>query len=111
MNFDFSDDQKFLGNEARKFLDGECTTQHVREVLNDDDKSHHEGVWTKVKKLELLTVEEHIIFHLLPIHIFSVPYTFDTFGISNILIDYSILLLIIISQILDENQEKKGAKY
>ena len=51
MNFDFSDDQKFLGNEARKFLDGECTTQHVREVLNDDDKSHHEGVWQKVVEM------------------------------------------------------------
>lgn len=48
MNFDFSDDQKFLGGEARKFLAAECTTQHVREVLNDDDRSHHEGVWQKV---------------------------------------------------------------
>ena len=51
MNFDFSDDQKFLGNEARKFLDGECTTQHVREVLNDDAKTHHDGVWQKVKEM------------------------------------------------------------
>lgn len=62
MNFDFSDDQKFLGNEARKFLDGECTTQHVREVLNDDSKSHHEGVWTKVKEMGWLGTaipEEH----------------------------------------------------
>jgi len=62
MNFDFSDDQKFLGNEARKFLDGECTTQHVREVLNDDDKSHHEGVWQKVKEMGWLGTaipEEH----------------------------------------------------
>lgn len=62
MNFDFSDDQKFLGNEARKFLDGECTTQHVREVLNDDGKSHHEGVWTKVKEMGWLGTaipEEH----------------------------------------------------
>lgn len=62
MNFDFSDDQKFLGNEARKFLDGECTTQHVREVLNDDAKSHHEGVWQKVKEMGWLGTaipEEH----------------------------------------------------
>ncbi|MEM1398066.1 MAG: acyl-CoA dehydrogenase family protein, partial [Pseudomonadota bacterium] len=62
MNFDFSDDQKFLGNEARKFLDGECTTQHVREVLNDDAKSHHAGVWGKVKEMGWLGTaipEEH----------------------------------------------------
>ena len=62
MNFDFSDDQKFLGNEARKFLDGECTTQHVREVLNDDSKSHHDGVWEKVKEMGWLGTaipEEH----------------------------------------------------
>ena len=51
MNFDFSDDQKFLGGEARKFLAAECTTQHVREVLNDDDRSHHEGVWQKVVEM------------------------------------------------------------
>ncbi|MBR9834761.1 MAG: acyl-CoA/acyl-ACP dehydrogenase [Alphaproteobacteria bacterium] len=51
MNFDFSEDQKFLGNEARKFLSGECTTAQVREVLNDDDKSHHEGVWQKVVEM------------------------------------------------------------
>lgn len=51
MNFDFSDDQKFLGNEARKFLSAECTTQHVRDVLNDDAISHHAGVWQKVVEM------------------------------------------------------------
>ncbi|MEM9938219.1 MAG: acyl-CoA dehydrogenase family protein [Pseudomonadota bacterium] len=51
MNFDFSDDQKFLGNEARKFLDAECTTQHVREVLNNDDVSHNADVWKKVVEM------------------------------------------------------------
>jgi len=56
MNFDFSDDQKFLGNEARKFLSAECTTQHVREVLNDDDMSHHDGVWKKVVEMGWLGV-------------------------------------------------------
>ena len=48
MNFDFSEDQKFLRDEARKFLTAACTTRHVREVLNDDDKSHHEEIWRKV---------------------------------------------------------------
>ncbi|MEO0981120.1 MAG: acyl-CoA dehydrogenase family protein [Pseudomonadota bacterium] len=62
MNFDFSEDQKFLRSEARKFLEAECTTQHVREVLNDDDKSHHEGVWAKVVEMGWLGAaipEEH----------------------------------------------------
>lgn len=51
MNFDFSEDQKFLAGEARKFLNAQCTTAHVREVLNDDDKSHHDGVWNKVVEM------------------------------------------------------------
>lgn len=51
MNFDFSDDQKFLRDEARKFLSAECTTTHVREVLNDDTKSHHDGVWKKIVEM------------------------------------------------------------
>jgi len=51
MNFDFSEDQKFLGNEARKFLEAECTTAHVREVLDDADISHHAGVWGKVVEM------------------------------------------------------------
>ena len=48
MNFDFSEDQKFLAGEARKFLSAQCTTQHVREVLNDTSLSHHAGVWKQV---------------------------------------------------------------
>jgi len=48
MNFDFSDDQKFLREEARKFLTAECTTAQVREVLDDDAMSHHAGVWQKI---------------------------------------------------------------
>jgi alkylation response protein AidB-like acyl-CoA dehydrogenase len=48
MNFDFSEDQKFLGNEARKFLEGTCTSAVVREVLDDDDKTHHDDLWKKI---------------------------------------------------------------
>ncbi|MEL7479979.1 MAG: acyl-CoA dehydrogenase family protein, partial [Pseudomonadota bacterium] len=51
MNFDFSEDQKFLGNEARKFLDAESTSEIVREVLNDDSLSHHSGLWGKVVEM------------------------------------------------------------
>ncbi|MEE2877409.1 MAG: acyl-CoA dehydrogenase family protein [Pseudomonadota bacterium] len=51
MNFDFSEDQKFLAGEARKFLSAQCTTAHVREVLDNEDKSHHEGVWKQVVEM------------------------------------------------------------
>ena len=62
MNFDFSEDQKFLAGEARKFLDAECTTAQVREVLNDEAKTHHDGVWKKVVEMGWLGTaipEEH----------------------------------------------------
>jgi alkylation response protein AidB-like acyl-CoA dehydrogenase len=51
MNFDFSEDQKFLASEARKFLNAQCTTAHVREVIDDEGKTHHDGVWNKVVEM------------------------------------------------------------
>ena len=48
MNFDFSDDQKFLKNEARKFLDGRCPTSKVRAILDDPAKSYDAGLWKEV---------------------------------------------------------------
>jgi alkylation response protein AidB-like acyl-CoA dehydrogenase len=51
MNFDFSDDQKFLRGEARKFLENQCTTAHVREVLDDDDMAFHAGVWSQIVEM------------------------------------------------------------
>ncbi len=51
MNFDFSEDQKFLGSEARKFLEAECTTAHVRTVLDDETLSYHSGFWDKVVEM------------------------------------------------------------
>ncbi|MCR5872942.1 acyl-CoA/acyl-ACP dehydrogenase [Phenylobacterium sp. J426] len=48
MNFDFSDDQKFLKSEARKFLDANCTTQRVRRTLDDDAKPYDEALWKQV---------------------------------------------------------------
>lgn len=48
MNFDFSEDQKFLGNEARKFLESSCTSAVVRGVLNDDAVSHDAELWQKI---------------------------------------------------------------
>ena len=48
MNFDFSDDQKFLKNEARKFLDANCGTAKVRKVLDDEKVAYDAGLWTAV---------------------------------------------------------------
>ncbi|WP_417621040.1 acyl-CoA dehydrogenase family protein [Parasphingorhabdus sp.] len=51
MNFDFSDDQKFLRDEARKFLEAQCTMAQVREVLDDEGKSHNETVWKQIVEM------------------------------------------------------------
>ena len=62
MNFDFSDDQKFLKNEARKFLDGNCSSQTVRGVLNSADRSYDETLWKAVAAqgwLGTAIAEEH----------------------------------------------------
>jgi alkylation response protein AidB-like acyl-CoA dehydrogenase len=48
MNFDFSDDQKFLKDEARKFLAAQCTVDKVRAVLDDPAVSYDEALWSKV---------------------------------------------------------------
>jgi alkylation response protein AidB-like acyl-CoA dehydrogenase len=53
MNFDFSDDQKFLKAEARKFLDANCPTTRVRSVLDaavsgGDARGHDAALWKAV---------------------------------------------------------------
>lgn len=48
MNFDFSDDQKFLKGEARKFLEANCPTSRVRGVLEDETKGFDEALWKAV---------------------------------------------------------------
>jgi hypothetical protein len=48
MDFDFSDDQKFLKTEARKFLEGRCGVSVVRGVLNDPKISYDAGLWKAV---------------------------------------------------------------
>ena len=62
MDFDFSDDQKFLRDEARKFLEAQCTSAVVRNVLDNDDVSHAEDLWKQVKEMGWLGAaipEEH----------------------------------------------------
>jgi alkylation response protein AidB-like acyl-CoA dehydrogenase len=48
MNFDFSDDQKFLKSEARKFLEANCSTAQVRKVLDDDGRTYDAALWQAV---------------------------------------------------------------
>ena len=50
MNLDFSDDQKFLQDEARKFFDKEGGLTNTRKVM-DDSLSHDEALWGKVLEL------------------------------------------------------------
>ena len=62
MNFDYSDDQKFLKGEARKFLEAECTPKVVRGVLDVASRSYDEGLWKKVAEMGWLGAaipEEH----------------------------------------------------
>ena len=48
MDFDYSDDQKFLKDEARKFLAARCAPSVVRGVLDDAAKSYDAGLWAAV---------------------------------------------------------------
>ncbi len=48
MDFDFTDDQKFLKAEARKFLESRCPVSVVRAVLNDATRSFDAGLWKAV---------------------------------------------------------------
>src|ERR1700761_1851436 len=50
MNFDFSDDQKLLKEQVRKFLTDKCPTQVVRRVL-DGDEAYAEEVWKGLVEL------------------------------------------------------------
>jgi alkylation response protein AidB-like acyl-CoA dehydrogenase len=62
MNFDFSEDQKYLAGEARKFLSAQCPTTEVRKVLNDDKTAYHADLWKKVVEMGWLGAaipEEH----------------------------------------------------
>jgi len=48
MNFDFSDDQKFLKAEARKFLEANCPASRVRAVLSDKARTFDAELWKQV---------------------------------------------------------------
>lgn len=51
MNFDYSDEQKSLKEEARKFLQARCPIEATRAVLDDDDTPFDRILWEAVAKM------------------------------------------------------------
>ena len=61
MNFDFSEEQTFIRDQARNFLQQECTPQTVRAVL-DSDTAYDAELWQKMVELgwtSMAIPEEH----------------------------------------------------
>lgn len=50
MNFDFSEDQKFIQSQARSFLAKECSADLVRDTL-ENGKGYNPELWEKVKEM------------------------------------------------------------
>ncbi len=62
MNFDFSDDQKSLKDEARRFLADKAGSKVTRRVLDNADVSYDDGLWRAVAEMGWLGAaipEEH----------------------------------------------------
>ncbi len=55
MNFDFSDEQKQLRDEARRFLSENCTPKHVRAILEGKD-TYDRALWKGLAELGLIGV-------------------------------------------------------
>jgi alkylation response protein AidB-like acyl-CoA dehydrogenase len=51
MNFDFSDDQKMLRDQARRFLGDHSSLKQVRAVLEDDAVPYDEALWKGMAEL------------------------------------------------------------
>jgi alkylation response protein AidB-like acyl-CoA dehydrogenase len=50
MNFDYTDDQKLLKDQARKLLEAGCSPVTVRAVLNDATKAYDHDLWKVVSE-------------------------------------------------------------
>lgn len=50
MNFEFTSDQRMIGEQANTFLQKECTSKTVRSVL-DADAAYDRKLWKKIAKL------------------------------------------------------------
>jgi alkylation response protein AidB-like acyl-CoA dehydrogenase len=62
VNFDFSDDQKAMKDEARRFLTDKASPKVTRRVLDDAKVSYDEGLWRAVAEMGWLGAaipEEH----------------------------------------------------
>ncbi len=51
MNFDFSDDQKLLRDQARKFLTDKCDRSTVRTVLEDNSNYYSSDLWKSISEM------------------------------------------------------------
>ena len=51
MNFDFSDDQKLLRDQARKFLQDKCDRSVVRSILEDSDQKYSKDLWKEISEM------------------------------------------------------------
>ncbi len=51
MNFDFSDDQKLLRDQARKFLTDKCDRSIVRTVLEDESNYYSNDLWKSISEM------------------------------------------------------------
>jgi len=51
MNFDFSDDQKLLRDQARKFLQDKCDRSVVRTILENDDQKYSKNLWKEISEM------------------------------------------------------------
>ena len=68
MNFDFSEDQKFLSDQAQKFLANASSIDVVRSVLDDGNVSYHKGLWQGLAEMGWLGA--------------SIPEEYDGLGLS-----------------------------
>lgn len=50
MNFEFSDDQKMLKDQARRYLEDNCSSTEVRRIL-DGDEPYHPELWKGVAEM------------------------------------------------------------
>lgn len=51
MNFEFSDEQNMLREQAQNFLQDQCQLTEVRKVLEDKSLLYHEGLWKGIADL------------------------------------------------------------
>jgi hypothetical protein len=51
MNFDYSDDQRFLKSEARRFLEARCPSAVTRRVLDDPTISYDADLWKAIAEM------------------------------------------------------------